>query len=144
LRLDAAYSVSSQKYVEWVPQAARGATAAIDYSGKLIEQAPRDLASAQLTYSPKLLNGGRLGVEWSHTGRYAADPANTFFYEGYHLLSLSGNVILKRNAELFARLSNLTNSQYAELVSYDAFQKDQYTPGAPRSFYLGMRLSVER
>jgi hypothetical protein len=43
--------------------------------------------------------------------------------------------------ELFGRVSNLANAAYAELVTYDAFQKDQITPGAPRSVYVGLKTS---
>lgn len=105
--------------------------------------APRDLASVLLTYSPHALKGGRVSVEWSRTGRYAADPANTFFYDGYDLFSLQANAFVRRNTELFARLNNLTNEHYAELVAYDAFQKDQYTPGTPRAIYAGVRYTVQ-
>lgn len=82
-------------------------------------------------------------MEWSRTGRYAADPANTFFYDGYDLFSLQANAFVRRNTELFARLNNLTNEHYAELVAYDAFQKDQYTPGTPRAIYAGVRYTVQ-
>ena len=43
-------------------------------------------------------------------------------------------------AELFARVVNLSNRKYAELLSYDNFLKEQYTPGAPRSVVIGMRV----
>jgi hypothetical protein len=48
---------------------------------------------------------------------------------------------LTPRTELFGRLSNLTDAAYAELVTYDAFQKDQITPGAPRSVYVGLKTS---
>jgi hypothetical protein len=34
---------------------------------------------------------------------------------------------------------NLANRRFAELVTYDAFQKDQYTPAAPRSVFVGLK-----
>src|SRR5690606_2251529 len=49
-RVDASYSNASQRYVRWVPQAARPANGGnpavpeISYSGNLVEQAPQDLA----------------------------------------------------------------------------------------------------
>jgi outer membrane receptor protein involved in Fe transport len=139
LRLDASYSTTSQRYVEWTPQAPRTGVAGVSYSGNLIEQAPRDLGNVLLTFSPRALRDGRLALEWSHTGRYAADPANVFFYSGYDILSLHFNTFVAHRAELFTKVTNLTNRRYAELVSYDQFQRDQYTPGAPRTVYGGLR-----
>jgi hypothetical protein len=34
---------------------------------------------------------------------------------------------------------NLGNAKYAELSSFDAFQRDTYTPGAPRALFGGLR-----
>lgn len=139
LRLDAAYSIASHRYVEWVPQAATTTQSAVIYSGNIVEQAPRDLADVFLSWSPRFLHDGRLAVEWSHTGRYAEDAANTHFYAGYDLVNLQGSTMVLHRAELFARLVNVTNRHYAELVTYDPFQRDMYTPGAPRSAFAGVR-----
>ena len=141
LRLDASWSVSRQTYVEWTPQSATATAAAVSYSGNLIENAPRDLGSVFLAWSPTALRGGRLALEWSHTGGYATDPANTHSYAGYELLNLHASGGVSDRTELFARVTNLANSAYAELVTYDAFQKDQITPGAPRSVYVGLKTS---
>ena len=141
LRLDASWSVSRMTYVEWTPQAATSAVPAVSYSGNLIEGAPRDLGNVFVSWAPLALRGGRVALEWSHTGAYATDPANTHSYAGYELvnLHLSGN--LTPRTELFGRVANLANSAYAELVTYDAFQKDQITPGAPRSVFVGLKTS---
>ncbi len=139
LRLDAAYSIADHVYDEWIPQAASDSRPAIDYSGKLIEQAPRTLGSAILAWSPTLLRGGRLAVEWSHLGRYAQNAANDAFYEGHHLVGVHANAMVGPRAELFLKITNLANTQYAELSSYDTFQKDTYTVGNPRMVYGGIR-----
>jgi outer membrane cobalamin receptor len=139
LRLDASYSVSKQTYVEWTPQAATATTPAVTYSGNLIEDAPSDLASVLLGYEAPALRGGRVALEWSHIGGYATDPANTHRYAGYELLALHLSGRITPRTELFGRVSNLANRAYAELVTYDAFQKDQLTPGAPRMVYLGVK-----
>jgi Outer membrane receptor proteins, mostly Fe transport len=141
LRLDASWSVSRQTYVEWTPQAATATVAAVTYSGNLIENAPRDLGNVFLSYAPTALRGGRVALEWSHTGGYATDPANTHSYPGYELLNLHLSAGLTPRTEVFGRVSNLANAAYAELVTYDAFQKDQITPGAPRSVYVGVKTS---
>ena len=145
LRADVSYSISTQRYVTWTPQAERAATgttpavAAINYAGNLIEQAPGDLANVLLTWKPRFVRGGRLAVEWTHTGSYAMDPANVVTYPGYELFSLHANVYLRPKLELFGRAVNLLDRNYAELASYDAFQKEQYNPGTPRTIYAGMR-----
>jgi outer membrane receptor protein involved in Fe transport len=139
LRLDASWSVARQRYVEWTPQAAAGAQAAVSYGGRAIEQAPRDLGNVLLTFTPRALQGGRLAVEWSKTGRYATDPANTHSYAGYDLVHLHTSAFVRHDVELFARMSNVLDRKYAELLAYDVFQGDQYTPGAPRSIYAGIR-----
>jgi outer membrane receptor protein involved in Fe transport len=141
LRLDASWSVSKMTYVEWTPQAATATTPAVTYSGNLIENAPRDLGNVFLGWSPTTLRGGRVALEWSHTGGYATDPANTHGYAGYELLNLHLSGGITPRTELFGRVSNLANAAYAELVTYDAFQKDQITPGAPRSVYVGLKTS---
>jgi outer membrane receptor protein involved in Fe transport len=141
LRLDASWSVSRQTYVEWTPQAATATAAAVSYSGNLIENAPRDLGNVFLSYAPAALRGGRVALEWSHTGAYATDPANTHAYAGYELLNLHLSGAITPRTELFGRVSNLADAAYAELVTYDAFQKDQITPGAPRSVYVGLKTS---
>jgi outer membrane receptor protein involved in Fe transport len=144
-RLDVAWSVASHRYVSWTPQAARPAAAGrpaaaeVSYSGNRIEQAPRELGSVLLGFTPAALQGGRVAAEWSHTGPYATDAANTRSYAGYDLLNLHASAMVRPRTELFARVSNLTNRKYAELLAYDAFQKDQYTPGAPRAVFAGVR-----
>ncbi len=132
LRLDLAHSAASHRYVEWNPSTTSS------FSGKLVAQAPRDMSNALVTWSAPALNGGRLALEWSHTGRYAEDPSNTVFYGGYELFNLHANVHVARG-ELFLRVMNLANRRFAELVSFDQFQRDQYTPGAPRSLFVGVR-----
>jgi iron complex outermembrane recepter protein len=133
LRLDASYAVAEQRYVEWQPQPGTS------YAGNDIEVAPRDLGNILLTWTPPLLKDGRMAIEWSKTGRYALDPENTDFGGAYELLNLHFNVNLRPNVELFARAINVLDRQYAEVLTSDAFQGRQYTPGAPRSIYAGLR-----
>lgn len=145
LRLDASYSNATQRYVRWIPQAARpasGPTPAVpevNYSGNRMEQAPVDLGNVLLTWSPAALKGGRLAAEWSHTGRYAMDPGNQRTYGGHQVAHLHANAFLLPSVEFFARVTNLTDRAYAELASFDAFQGVLYTPGAPRMVFAGIR-----
>jgi len=138
LRLDASYSLSRQRYVHWAP------SSDVQYDGKLIEQAPSDLASVLLAYAPRLLRGGRVAAEWAHTGSYAMDPDNTHDYGGHDLLNLHASMIAASNVELFARVINVTNRRYAEVASYTVAQQSQYNPGAPRTVYAGVRYNWQR
>ena len=144
VRIDASWAMSSQRYIEWTPRAANGTQPGVSYGGKRIEQAPRDLGNVFVAWSPSVLGGGRVALEWSHTGRYETDPANTHSYAGYDLLNLQTNAQITSRAELFARLVNVTNRRYAEIVTFDPspFLQNQYTPGAPRMLYVGTRLST--
>jgi iron complex outermembrane receptor protein len=144
LRLDAAYSNSSQRYVEWVPRESTNPAQRVDYSGNRIETAPHTLGNILLTYSPRALGGGRAAVEWTSVGSYATNPENTNFYDGYRTMNLHFNMMPMRNAEIFMRVVNLTDRKYGEVVTYDAFQKEQFTPGSPRSVFAGLRYSWQR
>jgi iron complex outermembrane receptor protein len=141
VRVDVSWSMSRQTYVEWTPQAATASAPVISYSGNLIENAPRDLGNVFLSWTPAALRGGRMALEWSHTGAYATDPANTHSYAGYELLSLHASAGIGARTELFGRVSNLADATYAELVTYDSFQLDQITPGAPRTVYVGVKVA---
>lgn len=139
LRLDAAYSWASHRYLDWVPRAASATSPGVSYSGNRIAQAPRTIGSAILAWSPSLLGGGRVALEWSHLGRYAQDDANLSSYDGHNLFTFHANAFVTPQAEAFLRVTNLGDRRYAELSSYDAFQRDTYTPGAPRSVFGGVR-----
>jgi len=138
LRADVSYSISSQRYVSWSP------SATTSYAGKLIEGAPRDLGNLLVTYAPPALRGGRASAEVVRVGRYAMDPANTHYYAGYRTTSLMLDYPALHNGSVFMRVDNVTNRNFAEIVTYDAFQKEQFSPGNPRTVHLGARMSWTR
>ena len=138
VRLDASYALGSHTYVEWQP------SATINYSGNRIEQAPRELGSAMLGWSPRLLGGGRLAAEWARMGRYPMNPENTQTYQGHDIANLHANVFLRPGLELFGRATNLFDRQYAELAARVPFRGEEITPGAPRAIHAGARVSWPR
>jgi len=141
LRFDAAYSTSKQTYEEWViPVSGQN----VSYAGKTIEVAPHTLTNLLVTYSPTLLNGGRVAAEWSQTGQYYGDPEDTQKYDGFDLITLHGNYMIRNIGELFVRVTNVTNEKYAEVATYNAFNKWQYTPGTPRSVFAGLRYNWQK
>ena len=133
LWLDATYTVKRDRFDEW-----------LEFDGKQMDGAPRTLGNALLSYSPTLLNGGRVAVEWSKMGSYFTDAGNTHRFGGYQIVNLHANYNIGRSAELFARAVNVANARYAEIVTYDQFQGEQFTPGTPRAVYAGLRYSVGR
>ena len=146
LRLDASWSISTQRYETWVPQAARDANGdqpAVDevrYDGRRMEGAPRDLGSILLTWSPELLGDGRVAAELTRTGSYFMDPENTTRYGGHEVVNIHANGRVHRDVELFARITNLFDTRFAETATFNAFQGAQYQPGRGRALFAGLRL----
>ena len=85
-------------------------------------------------------------MEWNRTGRYAVDPANAAdFHGGYEVLNAFATYALPRaGLELFARGVNLLDRDFAETVSWTQFQGYQFTPGAPRAVYAGVKYGWSR
>jgi iron complex outermembrane recepter protein len=154
LRLDGSFSIAEQRYLNWTPQAARPAVgttpavAAVDFSGKLIEQAPRTLANALLSWQPRRFNGGRVAAEWTMLGRYAMDPQNLQFYNGFSTVNLHANVNIRSDVEVFFRGVNMLNRRFAELATFNPAERNvadqfQYTPGSPRTVFAGLRYTLQ-
>ncbi len=133
VRLNGAFSYIKHRYDEWVVDATH------DFSGNEIESAPRVLGNVSLNYSPAVLAGGKLALEWVRLGRYRMDQANTpgQTYDGHDLFNLRGNVFVSRQWELYGRLMNLTDRRYAEAAAYTASGRE-FAPGLPRTAYVGV------
>ena len=119
-------------------------SASLDYSGRTMPQAPRDITSFEIGYKP--VAGARLALESVHQGRYWMNNANTVEYKGHALLNLRASYQLARGLEAWAQVRNLADKRYADSASssyagtgsYVANTQNQYTPGAPRSVMLGL------
>ncbi len=133
LRVDAAWSSALHTYEEWELSATES------YAGMRMESAPRELVNARLAWAPAFAPEARAGVEWVRVGSYFLDPANTRTYPGHDLLNLRLSVPLTRALELDGRVSNLLDERYAEGASFDRFQGELFTPGAPRALSLAVR-----
>ncbi|MGV8869890.1 MAG: TonB-dependent receptor family protein [Janthinobacterium svalbardensis] len=119
-------------------------SASLDYSGRSMPQAPRDITSIEIGYKP--VAGARVALEAVHQGRYWMNNANTVEYKGHALLNLRASYQLARGLEAWAQVRNLMDKRYADSASssysgvgsYAANTQNQYTPGAPRSVMLGL------
>lgn len=129
-RLDLSYSYSTHTYEDWVESGT-------DYSGNEIPSAPSHLVNARLGYSPALLNGGKVELEWERLGSYWLDNANTERYDGHDVLNLRANYPVSQQLEVYGRVMNLRDERYATAAALSA-GAPQYAPGAPRSVYVGM------
>ena len=152
LKLDASWTRTSQRYVEWLAQEARpanGTTPAVPevrFDGHRIAAAPGSMGNVLLTWTPSRLKGGRVAMEVTHVGSYAMDEANTpgQVYGGYEIVNLHANAMLTPHVELFVRASNLFDRNYAEVAAYSAAERNAadratYMPGAPRQAFAGLR-----
>lgn len=130
LLLQASYTYSEHTYKEWVDRSG-------DYSGNDMPNAPKDFANLTLNYSPELLNGGRIELEWSHRGEEYINAANTYTYEGHDLINLRASYNATDKVQIYANLLNASDELYAETTSEWG---PKYTPGRPRSLFAGVRL----
>lgn len=134
VRLDGSDSRSAHRYEEWRPHAG------LEYGGNGIEDAPRDLASVMGSWSPALLGGGALSLEWQHVGPYWMDAENTHRYDGHDLLHLRASVHVRDRFVLFGRMTNVADTRYAEGAAFTSARGEEFAPGMPRALYLGMEL----
>jgi len=136
LRADVSWAYTDQKYRDWKPNTT------VDYSGNTIEVAPRTMGRTGLTWTPSFLGDGHLSAEWVHQGRYAMDPSNAEWAEGFDVLHLSGAAPVSSSLELVGRVQNLTDERFAEMSSFTTSQGRRYRPGQPRAVYLGLRYRI--
>jgi outer membrane receptor protein involved in Fe transport len=68
------------------------------------------------------------------------DADNTHRYPGHDLFGLRLSVPVYSRTTLFARLRNVTDERYAESSAYTAARGEEFAPGLPRAFYLGVEV----
>ena len=125
LKVNLAYSYAKHKYEDWG-----------DLSGNEIPLAPQDNANIQLAYEPDLLNGGQLVTEWAHQGEYFIDEDNDNTYSGHRLYNVRANYFIGMQLEVYAKVQNLTDVQWAETASKWG---PKFTPGKPRTALIGAK-----
>jgi outer membrane receptor protein involved in Fe transport len=139
LVFSANYTYGKHTYMSWQP------SPTANFSGNEMDIAPRHFGSAQVRYSPALLGGGELSAEISRMGWYWMAPANTdptgsaHIYDGHTLVNLRASWVLAGHTTVFARLLNATNQRYAERATYNVARGEEFSPGLPRTFYLGVQ-----
>ena len=130
--LDVSYSYAEHTYENY------RVSSTVDYSGKEIPAAPRQIVNTRLHYAPEIFNGGRIELEWIKLGEYWLDDANTEKYNGHDLLNVRASYKFNPSWEIYARAINVTDELYAESASKSSTGSAQYNPGMPQTFYAGI------
>ncbi len=128
--LNVSYSYAKHTYKEWK------VSPTVDYSGKEMSTAPRQMLNARLNYKP--IKDGLVMFEWVHLGSYWMDDANTEKYSGYDLFNLRASYRITPQWEIYAKVINLTDKLYASEASKSSSSETQYAPGQPRTFFAGV------
>lgn len=104
-----------------------------------VDSAPHHFGSLRLGWD--FTTDARAELEWVHQGDYYTDPENLHEYEGHDLINLRSRWALNDKLAVMARVTNLTDREYAERADFSGFAGDRYFPGEPRSLYLGVEVS---
>jgi outer membrane receptor protein involved in Fe transport len=107
-----------------------------DYTGNLMNAAPKFIANSEITYRPRFLKGARIALEWQHMSEYYLDAANTEKYEGFELFNLRMGYKIKA-FDVWLNTLNLADKRYATNASKSAWGKS-YRAGNPRTFNVGI------
>jgi iron complex outermembrane receptor protein len=133
LRLDASYTIARHTYESWRPREG------VDLSGKVMEEAPREIGHVTASYAPGFLGGAKVLVDWTRIGRYWMDAENTHEYEGHDVVDVRLNYPVGRGLALFGKLVNVTDERFAEGATYTEARGEEYAPGLPRTVYVGLQ-----
>jgi iron complex outermembrane receptor protein len=114
------------------------------YSGNEMTMAPDYIANVRLRYQPSFLLRFTSMLEIQSIGKYWLDDANSQddegndrIYQGYTIINLKAHYQVSKKLALHARLLNLSDKEYAQEASY-RYGKTTYSPGAPRTVYIGL------
>jgi iron complex outermembrane receptor protein len=116
----------------------------VDFSGKKIRQAPNNVTTAEMVYRP--IEKVRLSTQVEHVAKYWMNESNSVEYGGHTLLNLRANWQATKQVGLFAQVLNALDKRYSDsatssfngLGTYTPNTQDSFTPGAPRTVYLGV------
>jgi outer membrane receptor protein involved in Fe transport len=132
-----ATTYAEHKYLDY------DASATLSYDGKFIKGAPKQISNAELAYLP--VPGARLGLEAQHISRYWMNDANTVEYPGHTLLNLRTGYTAGAWETWFKimniadrKFSHSASSSYSGAGVYNPDTQNSYTPGDPRTYWLGV------
>ncbi len=130
LRFDSAVSYAKHEYASWV-------TDTVNYTGKEIEAAPRWLVNSRLTHFQGKSHQSQ--IEWVKIGSYYLDAANSGGkYSGHNLFNVRHSQSIDKNIDGFIRVTNIFDKRYADSASWSSSNGATYSPGLPRTIYVGL------
>ncbi|WP_299072261.1 TonB-dependent receptor [uncultured Paraglaciecola sp.] len=100
--------------------------------GNEIDTAPKHMGSVQLGW--RVDSGEFIELEWVHQGNYFLNPENTAEYSGHNLLNLRAGWQINNQLNISARITNLSNEDYAERADF-GFGSYRYFVGEARAIY---------
>jgi len=104
--------------------------------GDDMDTAPRHLANVRLGWN--YASQSRAELEWVHVGRYYTDNGHQHSYDGHDLLNLRVNYSVSSSLNVYGRVTNLTNTEYAERADYNKNGGgDRYFVGEERALHVG-------
>lgn len=119
-----------------------------NYAGKDIPAAPQWQGTLEIAYKP--LTNVRIALETTYLGQYWMDNSNTVEYKGHTLFNLRGEY-QQHGWTVWAQALNLSNAHYADIAAssykgvgaHNGDTQDTYSPGAPRSFFVGIAYAFD-
>ena len=119
------------------------ASPTLSYDGKTIKGAPENISSAELAWRP--LSAARVTLEALHLSEYWMNDANTVRYPGHTLFNLRA-AYTAGAWETWLKLMNIADQHYSTSASssypgtgvYDPNTQNSYTPGDPRTLWVGV------
>ncbi|MEP6342191.1 MAG: TonB-dependent receptor [Maricaulaceae bacterium] len=121
----------SYDFTEIVGSAANDIT-----DGDRVDTAPDTLGHVTAIFTP--IDRVTVELEWRHVGSYFTDPGNTNEYDGHDLFVARGDVALTDKLNVFGRVDNLFNIDYADRADF-AFGNERFFPGRPRTVFFGLK-----
>ncbi len=130
-------TLAEHKYLDY------DASSTLSYDGKIAKQAPQQIVNAELAWKPT--SGWRAALEAQRVGAYWMNDANTVYYGGHSVFHLRAT--WARGAwEWWGKLLNLTDRKYSTSASssysgsgaYTPDTHNTYTPGDPRTLFVGV------
>ena len=125
------------------------ASPTLSYDGKIMKAAPENITNAELAWRPR--ESLRFALEAQHLSQYWMNDANTAEYPGYTLLNLRSSYRFGA-WEFWLKLMNMSDKRYATNASssfsgtgtYTPDAQNSYTPGDPRTFWIGVAWHFRR
>jgi outer membrane receptor protein involved in Fe transport len=116
-----------------------------NYAGNEMRMAPDYIANVRLRYTPSYLEGFSSQLELQSIGEYWMDDANSTDpdtglerkEDGYSIVNLKARYQVNYQLSFNARVLNLTDKIYVQGAEY-RYGRNSWSPGAPRTAYIGM------